>query len=468
MSKLNEINEQVGKYRWTICSLVFFATTVNYLDRNVLGLLKPVLSADGVFGADKAAQELNYSTVVICFQLAYAIGMVLAGRLIDWVGTKAGYAYSLIGWSVAAIGHAFGHHTWSFGFWRAALGFTESGNFPAANKTIAEWFPKKERALATGLYNSGANVGAIIAPLSVPYIAAWWGWEWAFILTGIVGLIWIYFWYKMYDSPAAKLKKGQLLQAEYDFIHSDKDEQAEEASAVGQPKVSWGRLLTFRQTWAFVLGKFLTDPIWWFYMFWLPAFLNEENTRKVTAYLAAHPDFIGEKSTVPGFISWTFAVAVVYTIATGGSIFGGWLPKRFVNGGMDPNKARKLAMFIFSLFPLTVLAASRLGEINTWLAVGTIAIACAAHQAWSANIFTTVSDMFPKRTVASVTGIGGMAGGLGGILIARAAGLLLAHYIALDKVEVGYGILFVVCGSAYIVAWVLMHLLVPKFKQIQL
>ena len=468
MSKLNEINEQVGKYRWTICSLVFFATTVNYLDRNVLGLLKPVLSADGVFGPDKAAQELNYSTVVICFQLAYAIGMVLAGRLIDWVGTKAGYAYSLIGWSVAAIGHAFGHHTWSFGFWRAALGFTESGNFPAANKTIAEWFPKKERALATGLYNSGANVGAIVAPLSVPYIAEWWGWEWAFILTGVVGLIWIYFWYTMYDSPAAKLKKGQLSQAEYDLIHSDKDEQAEEASAVGQPKVSWGRLLTFRQTWAFVLGKFLTDPIWWFYMFWLPAFLNEENTRKVSAYMAAHPDFTGEKSTVPGFISWTLAVAVVYTIATGGSIFGGWLPKYFVNGGMDPNKARKLSMFIFSLFPLSVLAASRLGEINTWLAVGTIAIACAAHQAWSANIFTTVSDMFPKRTVASVTGIGGMAGGLGGILIARAAGLLLAHYIAIDKVEVGYGILFVICGSAYIVAWVLMHLLVPKFKQIQL
>ncbi|HEY0862980.1 MAG TPA: MFS transporter [Lacunisphaera sp.] len=468
MSKLNEINEQVGKYRWTICSLVFFATTVNYLDRNVLGLLKPVLSADGVFGADKAAQELNYSTVVICFQLAYAIGMVLAGRLIDWVGTKAGYAYSLIGWSVAAIGHAFGHHTWSFGFWRAALGFTESGNFPAANKTIAEWFPKKERALATGLYNSGANVGAIVAPLSVPYIAEWWGWEWAFILTGVVGLVWIYFWYTMYDSPAAKLKKGQLSQAEYDLIHSDKDEQAEEASAANQPKVSWGRLLTFRQTWAFVLGKFLTDPIWWFYMFWLPAFLNEENARKVTAYMTAHPDFTGDKSTIPGFISWTFAVAVVYTIATGGSIFGGWLPKRFVNGGMDPNKARKLSMFIFSLFPLTVLAASRLGEINTWLAVGTIAIACAAHQAWSANIFTTVSDMFPKRTVASVTGIGGMAGGIGGILIARAAGLLLAHYIALDKVEVGYGILFVICGSAYIVAWVLMHLLVPKFKQIQL
>jgi ACS family hexuronate transporter-like MFS transporter len=468
MSKLNEINEEIGKYRWTICSLVFFATTVNYLDRNVLGLLKPVLSADGVFGATKAEQELNYSTVVICFQLAYAIGMVLAGRLIDWVGTKAGYAYSLIGWSVAAIGHAFGHHTWSFGFWRAALGFTESGNFPAANKTIAEWFPKKERALATGLYNSGANVGAIVAPLSVPFIAEWWGWEWAFVITGLVGLVWIYFWYKMYDSPAAKLKNGQLTQAEYDYIHSDKDEQTEEAAATNQPKTSWARLLTFRQTWAFVVGKFLTDPIWWFYMFWLPAFLNEENARKVAAFKETHAGFTGAASEVPGYISWTLAVAVVYTVATFGSIFGGWLPKRFVNGGMDPNKARKLAMFIFALFPLTVLAASRLGEINTWLAVATIAIACSAHQAWSANIFTTVSDMFPKRTVASVTGIGGMAGGLGGIFIARAAGVLLSHYTTLGKVEVGYGILFVVCGSAYIVAWVLMHLLVPKFKQIQL
>jgi ACS family hexuronate transporter-like MFS transporter len=467
MTTLVHLNEQVGRYRWTICSLVFFATTVNYLDRNVLGLLKPVLSAAGVFGADKAAQELNYSTVVICFQLAYAIGMVLAGRLIDRVGTKSGYAYSLIGWSIASIGHAFGHHTWSFGFWRAALGFTESGNFPAANKTMAEWFPKKERALATGLYNSGANVGAIIAPLCVPQIAAAWGWEWAFILTGAIGLIWLVFWYRTYDSPAAKLQSGELSQAEYDYIHSDKDEQDEANNAIGQPKVSWSRLLGFRQTWAFVMGKFLTDPIWWFYMFWLPAFLNGENARKVAAYLALHPDFTGDQATIPGVISWTFAVALVYTVATFGSIFGGWLPKHLVNGGMDPNQARKRAMFIFALFPLSVLAASRLGEISTWLAVGTIAIACAAHQAWSANIFTTVSDMFPKRTVASVTGIGGMAGGIGGILIARAAGELLAHYTALGKVEVGYGILFVVCGSAYIVAWVIMHLLVPKFKQIQ-
>ena len=459
------VQQTIGRYRWTICSLVFAATTINYLDRNVLGLLKHTLSEDGVFGPDKAAQELNYSTVVICFQIAYALGMVLAGRIIDKVGTKQGYAYSLIGWSLAAIGHAFGHHTWSFGMWRAALGVTEAGNFPAANKTIAEWFPKKERALATGLYNSGANVGAIVAPLVVPWIAQNWGWEWAFVITGLVGLLWLAFWYTTYSSPASKLANGQLSQNEYDFIHSDVDEQAAEAADVTREKVSWFRLLTFRQTWAFFFGKFLTDPIWWFFLFWLPAFLEGENARKTKEYIAMHPGFEG---VAPGVISWTLAIAVVYTVSTFGSIFGGWLPRKFINAGMDANKARKLAMLIFALFPLCVLFASRLGEINTWLAVAMIAIACAAHQAWSANIFTTVSDMFPKKAVASVTGIGGMAGAVGGILIARAAGLLLAHYSKLGKVEVGYSILFVVCGSAYLTAWILMHLLVPKFKKISL
>ena len=465
MSKLSEINEGIGRYRWTICALVFFATTINYLDRNVLGLLKPTLSATGVFGDDKALQELNYSTVVICFTVAYAVGMLIAGRVIDKVGTKSGYAYSLIGWSLAAIGHAFGHHTWSFGFWRAALGISEAGNFPAANKTIAEWFPKKERAFATGFYNSGANVGAIVAPLCVPQIASAWGWEWAFVLTGAVGLLWLVFWYTMYDSPAAKLEKGQLRQPEYDFIHSDKDENTEAASGA---KISWFRLLGFRQTWAFASGKFLTDGIWWFFLFWLPSFLDGENTRKIAAFRAANPGFSGPDVDIPGVISWTFALAVIYTVATGGSIFGGWLPKRFINNGMTPNKARKLAMFILALLPLSVLLASRLGEINTWFAVATIAIACSAHQAWSANIFTTVSDMFPKRAVASVTGIGGMAGAVGGVLISRVAGLILKHFTSLGKVELGYGILFIICGSAYLVAWGVMHLLVPRYAQVQL
>ncbi|HZI32131.1 MAG TPA: MFS transporter, partial [Candidatus Binatia bacterium] len=452
-------------HRWTICALIFAATTINYMDRNVLGLLKPVLSAVGVFG-DDTVQELNYSRVVICFQIAYAVGMLIAGKFIDKVGTKKGYAWAFVGWSIASIGHAFGHHTWSFGFWRAALGITEAGNFPSANKAVAEWFPKKERAFATGLYNSGANVGAIVAPLTVPYIAHAWGWEWAFILTGVIGLIWLVFWGMMYASPAAKLQSGKLSQAEYDFIHSDVDEQEAERIEATKEKISWFKLLTFRQTWAFFIGKFMTDPIWWFFLFWLPSFLAGENARKTSDFLAAHPDFAGDKATIPGVISWPVAVAAIYIVSTFGSILGGWLPKKFINSGMDANKARKLAMFIYALLPLTVLLASRLGAINTWLAVGTIAIACAAHQAWSANIFTTVSDMFPKKVVASVTGIGGMAGAVGGILIAYMAGLLLQHFKNLDKEEVGYGILFVVCGSAYITAWVLMHLLVPKFKKI--
>jgi ACS family hexuronate transporter-like MFS transporter len=468
VSTFNQVNAQIGRYRWTICALVFFATTINYLDRNVLGLLKETLSSHGVFGTDKAGQELNYSTVVICFQLAYAIGMLAAGRLIDWVGTKAGYAYSLIGWSLAAIGHAFGHTTWAFGFWRASLGFCEAGNFPAANKTIAEWFPKKERAFATGLYNSGANIGAIVSPLVVPYIASAWGWEWAFILTGAIGLVWIVFWYAMYASPAAKLQSGHLQAAEYEYIHSDREEQAAEQADTKGARISGAQLLAHRQTWAFVIGKFLTDPIWWFFLFWLPAFLGGENTRKITAYLAAHPDYKGSTTDIPGVISWPFAVAVVYTIATFGSIFGGWLPKKFINGGMNASRARKLAMFIFALLPLTVLAASRLGAINTWLAVATIAIACSAHQAWSANIFTTVSDMFPKKAVASVTGLGGMTGAIGGILIARVAGLLLQHFTAIGRTELGYGILFIICGSAYLVAWLIMHALAPRFTPIQL
>jgi ACS family hexuronate transporter-like MFS transporter len=483
------INQTIGRHRWTICALIFAATTINYLDRNVLGLLKPVLSNAGVFGADKAAQELNYSHVVICFQIAYAVGMLVAGKFIDKVGTKSGYAWSLICWSFAAIGHAFGHHTWSFGFWRAALGVSEAGNFPSANKSVAEWFPKKERAFATGLYNSGANIGSIVAPLTVPWIARNWGWEWAFILTGAIGLIWIAFWYALYGSPAAKLQTGKLSQSEYNYIHSDVDEQAAEKADVAQAKVSWFKLLTFRQTWAFFVGKFMTDPIWWFFLFWLPSFLAGENARKtkefmaafpadpntlkVQEYLAGHANYTGSLYDIPevhfpGVINWPFALALIYTISTVGSIFGGWLPKRFINGGMDPNKARKLSMFIFALFPLSVLLASRLGAIDTWLAVGTIAIACAAHQAWSANIFTTVSDMFPKKAVASVTGIGGMAGAVGGILIAWAAGELLAHFTALGKVQIGYGIMFVVCGVAYLTAWTIMHLLVPKFKKIVL
>lgn len=461
----SSITETIGKYRWTICALVFFATTVNYFDRNVLGLLKPILSDEGIFGTDKANQELYYSWVVMSFQISYAIGMTIAGRFIDWIGTKKGYAYSLLGWSFAAIGHALAHNAFTFGIWRAALGFTEAGNFPAANKTIAEWFPKKERAFATGIYNSGTNIGAIITPLFVPWIAMQWGWKWAFIFVGVIGLSWLFFWNRIYASPEQKLKDGKLSREEYDYIHSDLDEKADVEKAT--EKVSWSKLLTYRQTWSFFLGKFLTDPVWWFYLFWLPAFLSGENARKIEQFRALTPNFTGNNSDIPGVITWTLAVAVVYTISTIGSVYGGWLPKKFMNGGMATYKARKLSMFIYALFPLTVLLASWLGKFNTWYAVLVIGLACAAHQAWSANIFTTVSDMFPKKAVASVTGIGGMAGALGGILVAQAAGLLLKHFTALGRIEAGYSMLFIYCGIAYVGAWIVMHFLVPSMKRVE-
>ncbi len=462
---LNSITEKIGNYRWTICALVFFATTVNYFDRNVLGLLKPILSDAGIFGEDKANQELLYSWVVMSFQIAYAIGMTLAGRFIDWIGTKKGYAISLLGWSIAAIGHAFAHNAFTFGIWRAGLGFTEAGNFPAANKTIAIWFPKKERAYATGIYNSGTNVGAMLTPLFVPWIAINWGWQVAFIFVGAIGLTWLWFWIRIYASPEEKLKAGKLKQPEYDYIHSDLDEKTDIQEVVR--KTPWAKLLKYRQTWSFFFGKLLTDGVWWFYLFWLPAFLSGENARKTDLFLALNPNFSGSNSDIPGVISWPIAVAVVYTIATIGSVYGGWLPKKFINSGMLTFKARKLSMFIYALLPLLVLFVNWIGQFNTWYAVLIIGIACAAHQAWSANIFTTVSDMFPKKAVASVTGIGGMSGAIGGILIAQAAGLLLKHFTSLGKIEDGYSILFIFCATTYILAWIIMHFLVPKMKRVE-
>jgi len=462
---MSELTKTIGKYRWTICSLVFFATTVNYFDRNVLGLLKPMLSDAGIFGENKADQELLYSWVVMSFQIAYAVGMTLAGRFIDWVGTKKGYGFSLVGWSIAAMGHGLAFNAFSFGFWRAALGFTEAGNFPAANKTIAIWFPKKERAYATGIYNSGTNIGAILTPLFVPWIALNWGWQWAFVFVGLIGLSWLWFWFRIYASPEEKLKSGKLKQAEYDYINSDLDEKTDSKADTG--KVPWVKLLKYRQTWSFFFGKLMTDGVWWFYLFWLPAFLNGENARKIETYKLLNPGFSNPDSDIPGIISWPIAVAVVYTIATIGSVYGGWLPKKLINSGMVTFRARKLSMLIYAFFPLLVLSASWLGQFNTWYAVLVIGIACAAHQAWSANIFTTVSDMFPKKAVASVTGIGGMSGAIGGILIAQAAGIILKHFTSLGKAEAGYGYLFVYCAVTYIAAWFVMHFFVPRMKRVE-
>ncbi|GAB3262467.1 MFS transporter [Larkinella harenae] len=431
------MNNAIGRYRWTICGLVFFATTINYLDRVVISLLKGDLEKDFNW------TETDYANLVSVFQLAYALGMLGVGRLVDKFGTKIGYTLSLTAWSIVGVLTAFAKTTFGFGIARAALGLSEAGNFPSAIKTIAEWFPKKERALATGIFNSGTNVGAILAPLTVPFIAEFWGWQWAFILTGATGFIWLVLWITMYDTPARHKK---VTPAELAYINSDQDERVVEAAS--DEKVSWFKLLTFRQTWAFVLGKMLTDPIWWFYLFWLPAFLKAEY------------GLTGMAASLP--------VAVVYTIASVGSIFGGWLPLNFIKGGMPVFRARKTSMLIYAVGAVPVIFAQFLGSMGIWLAVLSIGLATSAHQAWSANIFTTVSDMFPKKAVGSVTGIGGMAGGLGGMAISSLAGKLFDHYKALGHIETGYYIMFMICGFGYLLAWVIMHLLVPKHKMVVL
>jgi ACS family hexuronate transporter-like MFS transporter len=431
------MENKIGSYRWRICALVFFATTINYLDRQVISLLKDDY-LEPIFGWS----ESDYANIVIAFQLSYAIGMLGAGWIIDKIGTKTGYAAALIAWSVAAVVHAFARSTAGFAAARAFLGISEAGNFPAAIKTTAEWFPKKERALATGIFNSGTNVGAILAPLTVPLIAMKMGWEWAFILTGLIGFLWLIFWFSMYDVPG---KHPSLGAAEKAYIQSDNEEDQNQEDTA---KVSWLKLLTFRQTWAFFFGKLMTDPIWWFYLFWLPSFLNKEYGFSKTQL--------------------AFPLAVVYTMTTFGSIFGGWLSGAFIKRGWTVYRSRKTAMFVFALCAVPVVSAQALGAINPWLAILIIGLAASGHQAWSANIYTTASDMFPKKAVASVVGIGGMAGAVGGILIARAAGSLLDHYKALGSIETGYYIMFIICGSAYLLAWTIMHLLTPRFEEVKI
>lgn len=424
----------IGNYRWTICALVFFATTINYLDRQVIALLKGQLDVE--FGWTKT----DYANITMFFQLAYAIGMLGAGRLVDKMGTKIGYAISLVLWSIAAMGHGLIKTTSGFFIARAALGVTEAGNFPAAIKTITEWFPKKERSFATGIFNAGTNIGAIIAPLSVPFIAAEFGWRAAFVITGAIGLIWLIFWFLLYEVPA---KHKKLSAAEFEYIHSDIDEKAER-EAINQ-KYSWAKLFRYKQTWVFALGKFFTDGPWWFYLFWLPDFLKEQYGLQGTAL------------SIP--------VALVYSIAALGSVYGGWLPIYFIRKGWPVFRARKTAMLIYASLCVPILAAQFLGDFNMWFAVLIVGLVTAAHQAWSANLYTTVSDMFPKKSVASVIGIGGMAGALGSILVSKSAGYLFDYMKPLGKINTGYYYVFIFCGLAYLIVWWIMHLLVPKMNR---
>ena len=426
------MTNKIGTYRWTIIVLLFFATTINYLDRQVLGLLKPTLEKDLNW------TESDYSRVVMSFTAAYAIGLLIFGRIIDKIGTKVGYTISIIIWSVAAILHAAAKTTLGFSIARASLGLGEAGNFPAAIKAVAEWFPKKERALATGIFNSGANIGAVVAPIMVPLILGAYGWQEAFIITGAIGFIWLIFWWFIYEIPARKKK---LSTSEFAYIHSDNEEDE-----TNSEPVKWAKLFSFKQTWAFVFGKFLTDPIWWFFLFWLPSYFSSTfalDLKKPSIHLA-----------------------VLYTFTTIGSIGGGYLSGYFIKKGWTVFRARKTAMLIFAFMVVPIMAARY--ATNIWGAVALISFAAAAHQAWSANIFTTVSDMFPKKAISSVVGIGGMAGSLGGVLFPYFIGIILDKYKALDNLNGGYNIIFTICGVAYLLAWGIMHLLAPKMEKVKI
>ena len=453
------VGQAVGKYRWTICALLFFATTINYLDRQVLSLLAPDLSKE--FGWTNT----DYANIAAAFQFVYAVSMLLAGRVVDRIGTKSAYVVAIVIWSLGAILHAFAVPMGEgiavvagafglvvvpsiIGFMvsRAVLAIGEAGNFPAAIKATAEYFPKKERSFATGIFNSGANVGAILAPISVPLIASVWGWQWAFIIIGAVGFFWMALWLWLYDKPE---QQKRMSAAELAYIRSDqvvKTETTEEASAAAARKTSWFQLLKYPQTWAFAFGKFMTDGVWWFFLFWLPTYLSAQYGMK------------GDAIIVP--------LAVLYSMTMIGSIGGGWFPSYFMARGDAPYDGRMKAMLVIALFPLLVLLAQPLGSISFWVPVILIGIGASAHQAWSANIFTTVSDMFPQKAVASVVGIGGMAGGIGGVLLTKLGGWVFDHYKAVNDIYTGYMIMFAICAVAYLAAWTVMKILVPRHKEI--
>lgn len=471
-------------YRWTICAMLFFATTVNYLDRQVLSLtwdefIKPEFHWD----------ESHYGIITSVFSIVYAVCMLFAGRFVDWMGTKKGYLWAIGVWSAGACLHAFcgvvteaqvGLHSaaelaaatgdtvvviatismYAFLVARCILALGEAGNFPAAIKVTAEYFPKKDRAYATSIFNAGASIGALIAPLSIPFLAKIWGWEMAFIVIGALGFIWMGLWVFMYSAPA---KSKHVNEAELEYIEQDKHEDKESAleevkeEAEEGKKMSFLKCFTYKQTWAFAFGKFMTDGVWWFFLFWTPSYLNTQFGIKTSEGLG---------------------VALIFTLyaITMLSIYGGKLPTIIINKtGLNPYAARMKAMLIFAFFPLLVLLAQPLGTISPWFPVIMIGIGGAAHQSWSANIFSTVGDMFPKAAIATITGIGGMAGGIGSMLLQYSAGELFVHadkvhmtFMGFEGKPAGYFIIFCICSVAYLIGWIVMKALVPRYKPVVL
>ncbi len=421
---VREVTGRFGGYRWRICALLFWATTLNYIDRQVLGVLAPAL------GQALGWTQVDYGYIVAAFQIAYAIGLVFAGALIDKIGTRLGFALSIAIWSVAAASHALARTVLAFAAARFMLGLGESGNFPAAVKTVAEWFPRPERAFATGLFNAGTNVGAVIAPLVVPIAVALWGLRSGFLLTSVLSALWLVTWLIVYRPPA---EHPRVTARELAYIGSD---AVEPSSAT---RVRWRELLRHRQTWAFVAGKFLTDPVWWFLLFWLPKYLSHRYGLDLTA--------LG-----PPLIA-------VYVMADAGSIGGGWLAGRLMRLGWSVNAARKGAMLLCALAVVPVIFTSYVHHL--WFAVGLIGLAAAAHQGWSANLFTTASDLYPSAAVASVVGLGGFAGALSGALVSTAVGFLL-------QATGSYALLFTIAGGMYLVALTVIQLLAPRLAPVRL
>lgn len=414
---------KIGNYRWKIMSLLFFATTINYIDRQVLGILAPQLQEQ--FGWS----ESDYGYIIMAFQAAYAIGLISMGSLLDKIGTKLGYIISITVWSVAGILHAAGRSMFSFAVARFTLGIGESANFPAAIKTVAEWFPKKERALATGLFNTGANVGAILSPLLIPLIALHWGWKWAFILTGLLGFVWLLFWIPIYSKPEENKKVSD---AEKKYILKD-DAEIEKT----ENKLTWKKIIGYRQTWGICLARFVTDPIWWFFLYWLPKFLNSNYGIDLTN--------IG------------LPLITIYVVSIGGSVWGGWLSSFLIKKGRNPLAARKFSILILALFAVPIFFVSLIN--NFWIAVLLIAFAAFAHQGYAANIFTIVSDVFPKNAVGSVTGLAGFGGAIGGVLFSGFVGLILEY-------TGNYYIIFGIASVAYILCWLILMFFIPKNQSI--
>lgn len=409
---------KIGNYRWRVCAMLLAATTISYIDRQVLGVLAPFLQ-------EKIGwTELQYSSIVTAFQAAYAMGLLCAGAVIDRFGTRIGYALAIGIWSLAAMSHSLATGVISFAAARFALGLGEAGNFPAAIKAVAEWFPQRERALAAGIFNSGSNIGAIVAPLMVPIVAAQWGWQAAFLCTGALSAIWLTVWLLTYRTPD---QEPRLSPQERAHIG------AEPVSPTR--RVPWSHLLRFRQTWAFAAAKFITDPIWWFFLFWLPKFLHAKYGL--------------------GLLELGAPLIIIFLMADAGSIAGGWLAGTFIKRGMNVNRARKTTMLICALMVVPVIFAAKASHL--WLAVLLVGLATAGHQGWSANVYTLTSDLFPRDAVASVVGMGGFAGAVGGMLISTVIGLLL-------QATGSYVPVFLLAGGAYLVAWLVVQLLVPRLE----